>query len=184
MNLPRNPLLATWTTFWEARNARERSVLTIAGGLLLLLLVWLWLIDPALQGRAQLKKTLPALHAQLAQLQALTKQSAALPAASSEANSAANSAGTTSASTTSASTPSLSRSLLESSLARKGMKAQTLEINGELVQMKFSGVSFAALIAWLGEMQAAAQLAVNDATVVALTQSDKVDASLSLRQQR
>jgi general secretion pathway protein M len=175
MNLPRNPLLATWTTFWEARNARERSVLTIAGGLLLLLLVWLWLIDPALQGRAQLKKSLPALHAQLAQLQALTKEAAALPAASSEANSAG---------TTSASTSSLSRSLLESSLARKGMKAQTLEINGELVQMKFSGVSFAALIAWLGEMQAAAQLAVNDATVVALTQSDKVDASLSLRQQR
>ena len=179
MNLPRNPLLATWTSFWEARNARERSVLTIAGGLLLLLLVWLWLIDPALQGRAQLKKTLPALHAQLAQLQALTKEAAALPAASSEAKSAANSAGTPSAST-----PSLSRSLLESSLARKGMKAQTLEINGELVQMKFSDVSFSALIAWLGEMQVAAQLAVNDATVVALTQSDKVDASLSLRQQR
>lgn len=179
MNLPPNRLLATWTSFWEARNARERSVLTIAGGLLLLLLVWLWLIDPALQGRAQLKKTLPALHAQLAQLQALTKEAAALPAASSAASSAANSAGTPSEGT-----PSLSRSLLESSLARKGIKAQTLEINGELVQMKLSGVSFATLIAWLGEMQAAAQLAVNDATVVALTQSDKVDASLSLRQQR
>ena len=175
MNLPPNRLLATWTSFWEARNARERSVLTMAGGLLLLLLVWLWLIDPALQGRAQLKKTLPALHAQLAQLQALTKEAAALPAASSSANSAG---------TPSVSTPSLSRPLLESSLARKGIKAQTLEINGELVRMKLSGVSFAALIAWLGEMQAAAQLAVNDATVVALTQSDKVDASLSLRQQR
>ena len=175
MNLPRNPLLATGTSFWEARSARERSVLTIAGGLLLLVLVWLWLFDPALHGRAQLKKTLPALHAQLAQLQALTKEAAALPAASSEANSAG---------TTSEGTPSLSRSLLESSLARKGIKAQTLEINGELVQMKLSDVSFAALIAWLGEMQVAAQLAVNDATVVALTQSDKVDASFSLRQQR
>lgn len=171
MNLPRNPLLATGASFWEARSARERSVLTIAGGLLLLVLVWLWLFDPALHGRAQLKKTLPALHAQLAQLQALTKEAAALPAA--------NSAGTTSEGT-----PSLSRSLLESSLARKGIKAQTLEINGELVQMKLSDVSFAALIAWLGEMQVAAQLAVNDATVVALTQSDKVDASFSLRQQR
>jgi len=171
MNLPPNRLLATWTPFWEARNARERSVLTIAGGLLLLLLVWLWLIDPALQGRKQLKKTLPALHAQLAQLQALTKEAAALPAANS-------------ADTPSEGTPSLSRSLLESSLARKGIKAQTLEINGELVRMKLSGVSFATLIAWLGEIQAAAQLAVNDATVVALTQSDKVDASLNLRQQQ
>lgn len=164
-----NPLRATWTAFWEARNARERSVLLIVTGLLLLLLVWLWLIDPALQGRAELKKTLPALHAQLAQLQALTKEAAALPAAS-----AANPVTTT----------PLSRSMLESSLARKGINAQTLEVNGELVRLKLSGVSFAALIAWLSEMQAAAQLAVNDATVVALEQSDRVDASLSLRQQR
>lgn len=164
-----NLLRASLMNFWDARNARERSVLLIGMGLLLLLLIWLWLIDPALQGRAQLKKTLPALHAQLAQLQALTKEAAALPAASAASN---------------ATVAPLSRSLLESSLARKGIKAQTLEINGELVRLKLSGVSFAALIRWLSEMQAVAQLAVNDLTVVALEQSDRVDASLSLRQQR
>jgi general secretion pathway protein L len=144
--------------------SRWRWPLALAAALLLL--VWLWLIDPALQGRRQLQKTLPALHAQLAQLQALTKEVAALPAPS-------------------PGNPSvLSRAMLENSLTRKGIKPQTLEVNGELVRMKLSGVSFAALIVWLNEMQGAAQLAVNDATVVALEQSDRVDVSLSLRQQR
>lgn len=163
-----NPVRTSLKEFWDGRNARERIVLSLAGGLLLLLLVWLWLIDPAWQGRAQLKKTLPAMHAQLAQLQALTKQAAALPAASASTNTST----------------ALARPMLESSLARKGIRVQTLEINGELVRMKLSGVSFAALVGWLGEMQASAQLTVNDASVVALEQRDSVDASLSLRQQR
>lgn len=168
-----NPLRTSFLSFWEARNRRERSVLLIASGLVLGLLVWLWLIDPALQGRAQLKKALPAMQAQLAQLQALTKQAAALPAANADTTNA-----------TAAQAAPLSRSMLESSLARKNIKPQTLEVNGELVRLKLSDVSFAALIAWLADMQATAQLAVNEANVVALEQSDRVDASLSLRQQR
>lgn len=168
MNQLLNPLRTSFVSFWDARNSRERSVLLIASALVLLLLIWLWLIDPALQGRAQLRKTLPAMQAQLAQLQALTKQAAALPASEAKATN---------------STP-LSRSMLESSLARKDLKPQTLEVNGELVRLKLSGVSFAALIGWLADMQANAQLVVNEADVVALEQSDRVDASLSLRQQR
>ncbi len=166
-----SPLRAKFVSFWDARNPRERSVLLIAGALLLLLVIWLWLIDPALQGRAHLKKTLPVMQAQLAQLQTLTKKAAALPA--SEATPA-----------TASSTAPLSRSMLESSLARKGLKPQTLEVNGEFVRLKLSGASFAALIGWLSDMQASAQLAVNEANVIALEQSDRVDASLSLRQQR
>lgn len=168
MNRPLNPLRASLRSFWDARNSRERSVLLIAGALVMLLVIWLWLIDPALQGRAQLKKTLPAMQAQLAQLQALTKQAAALPASEATPTNPAP----------------LSRSMLESSLARKGLKPQTLEVNGEFVRLKLSGASFAALIAWLSDMQANAQLAVNEADVVALEQSDRVDASLSLRQQQ
>ena len=38
---------------WATRNPRERSTLAVGGGLLLLFLIWLWLIDPALQGRTQ-----------------------------------------------------------------------------------------------------------------------------------
>lgn len=168
MTRPLNPVRASLRSFWDVRNPRERSVLLIAGALVMLLVIWLWLIDPALQGRAQIKKTLPAMQAQLAQLQALTKQAAALPASEATATSSAP----------------LSRSMLESSLARKGLKPQTLEVNGEFVRLKLSGVSFAALIGWLADMHANAQLAVNEANVVALEQSDRVDASLSLRQQR
>lgn len=171
-----NPVRTSFNAFWEARNARERSVLLIAAGLVMLLLVWMWLIDPALQGRAQLKKTLPTMQAQLAQLQALTKQAAALPAIRDADKDSTGSAAA-------ASSP-LSRSMLESSLARKGLKPQTLDVNAEQVRLKLSGVSFAALIGWLADMQASAQLAVSEANVVALEQSDQVDASLSLRQQR
>ena len=167
-----NSIRASFHSFWDARNARERSVLLIASGLVLLLLVWLWLIDPAVQGRAQLKKTLPAMHAQLAQLQALTKQAAALPARTDTTKDATGDFAP------------VSRSMLESSLARKGLKPETLDVNGELVRLTLSGVSFAELIGWLADMHANAQLVVNDANVVALEQRDRVNATLSLRQQR
>ena len=171
MNQLLNPLRTSFVSFWDARNPRERSVLLIAGALVLLLMIWLWLIDPALQGRAQLKKTLPAMQTQLAQLQMLTKKAAALTALSASEATATSSA-------------PLSRSLLESSLVRKGLKPETLEVNGEFVRLKLSGASFAALIGWLTDMQVNAQLAVNEANVVALEQGGRVDASLSLRQQR
>jgi len=156
-------------SFWRARTQRERGVLSIGLMLLLAVLVWLVLLDPAWQGRAQLQKELPVLREQRAQLQSMAR----------EVTKAANSAAVP------ASTPTpLSRQMLESSLAQKSLRAQSLEHNGELVRLKLSDASFAALVEWLGEMQNNRQLVVTDANVVATEKLDKVNATLSLRQQK
>jgi general secretion pathway protein M len=159
-------LTASASSFWGARNPRERRVLLIAGLLLGLALVWLWLIDPAIEGRARWQKNLPELRAQVAQLQALSREVAGAPKP------------------TESKTAPLTRAALESSLVSKGLKPQNLTVTGELVRVNLPDASFAALIAWLGEMQNSAQLTVTEATVTKREQPDKVDANLSLRQQR
>lgn len=154
------------SSFWSARNPRERSVLLIGGLLLGLVLVWLWLIDPAMQGRTRWQKNLPVLRAQVAQLQALAREVAQAPK-SAEPKAAPP-----------------TRASLESSLASKGLKPQNLTVTDELVRVNLPDASFSALAAWLAEMQNSVQLVVTEATVTKREQPDKVDANLSLRQQR
>lgn len=163
------PWKVRWLSFWATRTQRERSVLAIGFMLLLAVLVWLVLVDPAMQGRTQLQKDLPVLREQLAQLQSMARDFAKT------GNSAAASAATP--------TP-LSRQMLESSLARKGLRPQSLEHNGELVRFKLSDASFAALVEWLAEIQSSAHLVVTDANVIATEKLDKVNASLNLHQQK
>lgn len=160
---------ARWLSFWGARTQRERSVLGTGFMVLLAVLVWLILIDPAMQGRAQLQKELPVLREQLAQLQSMARE------LTKTGNSAAAPPSTTAP---------LARQMLESSLARKGLRPQSLEHNGELVRLKLSDASFAALVEWLADIQTSTQLVVTDANVIATEKLDKVNASLSLRQQK
>ncbi len=152
--------------FWIARNPRERSVLIIGTALLLLVLLWLWLIDPAVQGRQQWQKNLPALRAQVAQMQALAREVSAAPAAKNTTSVA------------------LSRSMLEQSLAAKNLRPQALSISQEQVSLKLADVPFSSLIDWLTEMQTRAQLSVTDASISARGAADQVDASVSLQQLR
>lgn len=160
---------ARWLSFWGARTQRERSVLGTGFMVLLAVLVWLILIDPAMQGRAQLQKELPVLREQLAQLQSMARE------LTKTGNSAAAPPSTTAP---------LARQMLESSLARKGLRPQSLEHNGELVRLKLSDASFAALVEWLADIQTSTQLVVTDANVIGTEKLDKVNASLSLRQQK
>ncbi len=152
--------------FWTARNPRERSVLIIGAALLLLALLWLWLIDPAVQGRNQWQKNLPVLRAQVAQMQALAREVSAAPAAKNVASVV------------------LSRSMLEQSLAAKNIKPQELSISQEQVRLKLADVPFSSIVDWLGEMQTSAQLIVTDASITARNGVDQVDASFSLHQLR
>jgi general secretion pathway protein M len=152
------------STLWAMRNPRERSTLAVGSVLLLLSLIWLWLIDPALQGRTQWDKKLPVMRAELAQMQSLARELGA----ESEIKSVV--------------ALPLSRSTLEASLSAKNLKPQTIVITNEFVKLSFSDVPFSALTAWLSERQTGAQLSVTEATITARDQSDKVDATLSLRQ--
>ena len=150
--------------FWRARNQRERRILALGMVLLLAVLLWLLLIEPALDARARWEKELPVMRNQLAQMRALANEISSLPARSSNAPAA-----------------ELSRQAVERSLTAKELKAQSLSVTGDGLSASFSDVSFSALTEWLQQWQSSAQLAVTDANVSARDRLGRVDARITLQ---
>ena len=147
--------------FWEQRTPRERLTLMAGAAMLLGLLIWWLLIDPALDGRARWQKDLSALRADYAQMQSLAQQASAAPAS------------------TGAAKPT-DRASIERSLNDAGLKPQSLNVGDELIRARFIDVSFAALTDWLQHAQRESRLVVSDASVNARERIDRVDASVSL----
>lgn len=154
------------STFWSARNARERMLLAAAMVVIALGVIYLLLIDPALAGREQLSKNLPVLRQQVAQLQAMTKE-----------------AGGLSANATPSAAP-LSRESLEAALTSKGLKPQNVALTGDIVRVQLTSVPFAGVVDWLDGMQKTALLSVVEANIVAQPEPGLVNATLTLRQQK
>jgi general secretion pathway protein M len=161
-----NGLKQSLSTFWGERNQRERNMLMAAAGVVVLGLLYALLIDPALGGRQDLERRLPALRQQAAEVQAMAKDAAAL------------------GSKTVAAPAPMTKESIEASLGRKGLKPQNVTLTGELAKVQLTGASFAALVEWLTEAQRSARLSVVDANVEAQAQPDTVNAMLTLRQQR
>ena len=166
MNLPSpaHRLMHTMSGFWNARNQRERVMLSAAFVAVALSLFYALLIEPAVAGRKHLSKDLPLLRQQVAQLQAMTKQAAAysgkpVPSVS-----------------------SVSREMITAGLASKSLKLQSLLLTGDYAKVQLADVSFANTLSWLNEVQSTALLFVVDANVIALNQPDRVDVTLTLRQ--
>lgn len=156
----------SFSEFWAARDAREHAMLATATVVASLGLIYVLLIAPALTGREQLGKNMLVLRQQAAQLQALSKEAAAISASSAPAMTA------------------MSRENIEAALARKSLKPQSVALTGNLAKVQLAAVSFAATLGWLDDMQKTAGLSVVDANIVALAQADTVDVTLTLRQQR
>ena len=161
-----NGLFESLAVFWRERNARERKAIALAALVIVLALIYSIFIGPALAGRAQLEKALPALRQQAAELQLLSKQATAL------AGVTAPPAGV------------ITKDSLEAALTRRGLKPQSVVLTGELVKLQFESASFAGIVNWLDEMQKNARLSVVEANIEALAPVDMVNATLTLRQQR
>lgn len=156
----------TFPEFWAMRDARERAMLALAALVAISGLAYAALIDPALTGRDQLHKNLPVLRQQAAQLQALSKEAAAL-----------------------SEKPALplmvmSRENIEATLARNGLKPQSVVLTGGFVKVQLAAASFSGTLNWLDEMQKTALLSVADANIAALAQPGMVNATFTLRQNR
>lgn len=183
MNLASNPLRqfsgktrASAITYWSQRNQRERRLLASTAAFILLVLIYLLLIQPALDGRARLQKELPALRQQAADMQALTER-AALVAAQPAAR---------------VRVP-LNKEAVQSALKSKGMTAQSVVMNGDTARIQMDAVDFFGLIDWLAIVQLTAHWQVVDASVSALNaamqsrqsaQPGVVNATVLLSQQR
>jgi len=152
------------TALWLARTEQERRFLAAGGAVVLAALLYLLFVSPALEGRAQLRKTLPQLHQQEAELKTMAAQAATL------------------AQTTETQVAPLTREAISSSLSGRGLNPQSLSVEGEYIKVQLNNVAFANLAAWLDEQRRANRVLVQDANVTALPAAGQVDASLTLRQ--
>jgi len=150
--------------YWLARTDQERKFLAVGAGVAVLALVYLLFIDPALSGREQLRRSLPELRQQAAQMQTLAAEAQALNAQPAPAV-----------------TP-MTREGLSSSLATRGLTAASLTLTGEFAKVQFDGVSFANLVAWMDAQRRENRVLVQDAVFTAKDPVGQVDATLTLRQ--
>ncbi len=150
--------------FWSARSEQERRFLTVGGAVLGAALFYAVLLAPALDGSAKLRKSLPELRQQAAELQALSVEAAALRGQSNIAPAP------------------ITRDGLQSSLTARGLTAQSLSLTGEYAKLQLNGVPFAALVVWLDAVRGESKLLVQDASISAQDSAGMVNATLTLRQ--
>jgi general secretion pathway protein M len=153
--------------FWLERAPRERLILGAGGTMLLLVIGYLTLIEPAWNGIGRLERALPQQRAQAAELDALLGEVKALR-------------GQPQVATVS---PSEVKGAIEGSLARTGLKAtRMVPLSDGDVQLTFSNVPYGTWAAWLAGIER--ELGART-TSVAVTGKDatpgNVDAELSLR---
>ncbi|MES2264760.1 MAG: type II secretion system protein M [Pseudomonadota bacterium] len=155
---------ATASLFWQARTEQERTYLSVGGAVLALALVYSIFIAPAVDGSAQLRKSLPQLRQDAAELQALARTAAELAARPP------------------VQAPPMTRDSLTASLTARGLKAQSVTMTGEYAKLELKDVSFAALVTWLDALRREQRVAVQESVIGAQGAPGSVDAALTLRQ--
>ncbi|CAN7629179.1 type II secretion system protein GspM [Massilia sp. LjRoot122] len=150
--------------YWLARTDQERKFLTIGAVVVLVSLVYALLLAPAIEGRDTLRRSLPALRQQAAQLQTLAAEASTL---------AANPA---------PQVPPMTSDALSASMAQRGLKAGSITMTGEYAKVQLNDVSFANLVAWLDAQRRENRVQVQDAVFTALAAAGQVNATLTLRQ--
>lgn len=155
-----------WTVFWKARNRRERSMLMTAAAVCVFGLLYVLLIDPAVNGTASLRKSLPLLRQQAAQMRQLAAQVSRQPAQQTQEGSEP------------APPFTLTREALEASLRAAGLNANGIDVDERGARLQFASAPPSSLLAWLEQAQSQ-QLAVADAQIDMLS-SETAKASLTL----
>jgi len=158
-------LRARIDAFWQVRTEQERKLLRIGGAVLGLGLFYGVLVGPALDGRAELHKSLPQLHQQAAEMQSMAREAQALKGQN-----------------TIAPTP-MTRDALNTSLAARGLNPQSLNITGEYAKLQFTGAQYAGVVAWLDAVRTESRINVVDASFTAQDAPGVVNAALTLRQE-
>ena len=136
-------------TFWNARNPREQAIL--GGGAVVLVLVFGYLLlwEPASIERARLTRNLPALRADLAEMETLAQEARGL-----SANRAPSLQG-----------DALTQAL-QDSLGQHGLKATRLMATGDnAVQLQLDKVPFGSVAGWLQDVRLQQRLKVTDARI-------------------
>ncbi len=136
---------------WHSIAPRERRLIGGAGGVLLMALVFLLLVEPAWQGRRALQRELPVLRQQLAHMIALSGEARQLATATPQALNGGQAL----------------RAALEGSVKAAGLDSQLqkIELNGELVDVRFKAIAHARWLLWLEGAQRETRMRVVDVSV-------------------
>jgi general secretion pathway protein M len=152
------------SAYWIARSEQERRYLAAGFGAVLLALVYTGLIEPAVDGRARLQRSLPELRQQAAQLASMADQARALTGQAP------------------APVTPMTRESLVTSLSGRGITPGSLTLTGEFARLQVTGVSFANLMSWLDAQRRESRIAVQEGSFTAQDPQGQVDANLTLRQ--
>lgn len=119
---------------WQGLSRRERRVVPAAAILLLVIMVWLWLFEPAWRGRQALRTQLPGLLVQLAEVDRLA-------AVANELSGSVADAGMT----------RVSRQQLEAALGRASLLPEVSvgAVNEGSFDLRLDAAPYPALLAWL-----------------------------------
>jgi general secretion pathway protein M len=155
---------------WAALQPRERRIVGIGGGLLVLLLAWLLAFEPAWIGRKKLAAELPTLRGQRAQMEGLAVEARRL---SSQAPQGVD-------------TPAQLKVALEQSIEAAGLKGAVSQITvaGDLIDLRFKGVPFASWVVWFDGALRETRLRAVDVAVERETAPGMVSARLTLEAQK
>ena len=120
--------------WWASLQSRERRVLGGGTALVVLTLLYLVAFEPAQVGRQRLQAELPKLRGQLAQIEGLAGEARRLAGQAPQG----------------AESPQQLKAQLEKSVAAAGLQSAVsqLTVSGDLIDLRFKGVPFAAWLAW------------------------------------
>ncbi len=159
-------LLENGVRWWAGLQSRERRVLGGGAVLLGLALVYLVALEPAWVGRQRLEAELPKLRAQVAQMEGLASEARRLSGQASQATDS----------------PQQLKGQIEQSAAAAGLKGALTQVavSGELIDVRFKGVSFAAWLAWFDTALRETRLRAVDLAVERETAPGTVSVRLTL----
>ena len=152
-----------WNEFWQARNHRERTMLTYGGAFLLLAMLYglAWL--PISEGRKKLTRSLPQLRLDVAQMRSNVKEIGGL-----QTNTGAASGEP--------------RQVVESALQAANLREKVSAIDrvdAQRVRLALSGMPFDALLMFLESMQSQQKLRVETLQIQA-ADAGRVKGSVTL----
>lgn len=143
-------MIETLLQRWRAMAPRERRMVGGGAAVLVLALIYLVLVEPAWKGRREIARDLPALRAQVAQMDALAAEAGRLAGAP---------AGTDS--------PAQLRERIEQSALSAGLSPRTqVQLVGERIEVRAKEVAFAQLTEWLDVVLRETRVRVIDVSIV------------------